>query len=93
MTPHYEIVCVLDTGKLIDSLSFERNYRTSSGAPLPPGIYVVIWPADVDAPVYDERASYMGPYPLHLHAKMILQRHLDSLRRDPSSVGNDRANH
>lgn len=59
---HYEIVKVIDRAKLLDPHSRERKYHTRDGRPLARGIYAVIWPEDVGARQYDDRAHYYGPY-------------------------------
>ncbi|MCZ7566561.1 MAG: hypothetical protein M5U08_24440 [Burkholderiales bacterium] len=59
--PTCEVVCVLDAHSLVDSESYQRDYRTRS--PLEPGHYLVAWPrGSDDGPRYDESAEYIGPF-------------------------------
>lgn len=59
---HYEIVKILDRARLLDPHSRERRYATGDGRSLKQGIYAVIWPEDLQACRYDDRAQYYGPY-------------------------------
>ena len=74
MEPRYEIVRILDAETLIDAESYERRYRTRSGDPLDPGFYVVLWDAAVEAPGYDELATYIGPFRSSVVATKVLER-------------------
>jgi hypothetical protein len=72
MQPRYEIVRILDNDSLIDAESYERRYRTREGMPLAPGYYVVLWEDGVEAPGFDESATYVGPYKSAWHATTTL---------------------
>ena len=72
MDLYHEIVKVLNDHKLIDCESFERRYRTFTGAPLSPGFYIVTWPEGVEPGDYEESASFTGPFKIPLHAKLAI---------------------
>ncbi|MCL4798850.1 MAG: hypothetical protein KJ025_04635 [Burkholderiales bacterium] len=59
--PSCEVVCVIDGRSLVDSESYQRNYRARY--PLEPGHYLVSWPrGSDDGPRYDESAEFIGPF-------------------------------
>lgn len=72
MEPSYDIVTVFDAENLIDGESYQRRYRTRDERPLMPGYYVVLWDAWTDAPTFDERAVYCGPYLSYGHAQSMV---------------------
>lgn len=74
MTTHVEVVRIIDGSSLIDPESWQRKYTTEAGRALEPGYYLVTWPEDVASPAYDERARYMGPFKVRLHAQIWAQR-------------------
>ena len=82
MEQYQEIVKVLNDSKLIDCESFERGYRTASGAPLVPGFYIVSWPGAVESQAYDHSARYVGPYKFQLHATLALAHEAQLVRID-----------
>lgn len=55
-----EVVYVIDAEHLVDSESYQRDYRC--GHPLAPGCYVVHWTRLMDPPRYDEAVEFIGPY-------------------------------
>ncbi|MCQ8180819.1 hypothetical protein NP603_06850 [Methylomonas sp. SURF-1] len=70
---NYEIVSVFQDYALIDAESYQRNYQTYNGRPLPAGYYVVNWPEHVRVRRFDERAVFHGPFPSRLEATSALQ--------------------
>jgi len=61
-TDGYEIVCVIDKHSLVDSESYQRNYRRPRGRPLKPGFYIVVMRDAHAEPRYDSRAEFVGPF-------------------------------
>ena len=55
-----EVVYVIDAEHLVDSESYQRDYR--SGQPLAPGCNVVHWTRPANPLRYDEAAEFIGPY-------------------------------
>ncbi len=55
-----EVVYVIDAEHLVDSESYQRNYRSEQ--PLKPGCYVAHWTHPADPPRYDEAVEFSGPY-------------------------------
>lgn len=68
----YEIVSVFQDNALIDAESYQRNYQTGNGRPLPLGYYVVNWPEHIKVRRFDERAVFHGPFRSRLDAKLAL---------------------
>lgn len=75
MHHYHEIVRVLNGKTLIDPESYECTYFTREGRPRAPGYYIVLWPPEVVTPRYDHQASYIGPFMLELHAKIMARRY------------------
>jgi len=76
---HYpQIVKVLDASRLIDCDGCEHTYRTESGRALGLGYQIVRWADDVDAPAYDERARWVGPFRTYGHARLAMERQLEA---------------
>jgi hypothetical protein len=67
-----EVVRVVDEHSLIDSESYQRQYRCS--APRTPGHYIVRWAGGREAPgAYDDRADWAGPYKARAEAEGCLE--------------------
>lgn len=70
---NYEIVSVFQETALIDAESYQRNYQTGNGRPLPIGYYVVSWPEHIKVRRFDQQAVFHGPFPSRLDAKLALE--------------------
>jgi|ERR1043166_7575447 hypothetical protein len=77
MSTVHEIVRVLDEHSLIDAESYQRSYATAADQPLTPGFYLVIWPPEMAATKYDDRARYFGPFQCRQYAEEKLAGCLD----------------
>jgi hypothetical protein len=69
----FEIACVIYGFRLVDSESYERQYRRQDGRPLRPGYYVVHWPASIRIRRFNEHAVFFGPFRVRAEAQMILE--------------------
>lgn len=69
-----EIVSVIRGFRLIDSESYEREYKSCDGRPLTSGYYIVWWPPDIKVKRFDERAIFYGPFPIRQAAEELIQR-------------------
>lgn len=74
METRFEVVRVLDEHNLVNSESYQCNYLTGSSTGLEPGYYVVIWDAQAEPLIYDERAFFIGPCPSRAEAMRWVQR-------------------
>jgi len=70
--PYMELVRVIKPFRLLDSESYERQYRRADGVALTLGFYVVFWPAGTETVRYSEQAVFQGPYREHGTAEAIL---------------------
>ena len=68
----FELVFVIGGHKLIDAESYERRYRSSDGALLTSGYYVVNWPEEVRARRFNELARFHGPFESRPEAQFML---------------------
>lgn len=58
----FEIARVIHGFRLIDSESYERQYRLPDWKVLAPGYYVVSWPGNVKVRRFDQDAVFHGPF-------------------------------
>jgi hypothetical protein len=66
-----EIVQVLSVGVLINPTWRKCQYTTRDGQRLEPGYYLVLWPAPIIFPVYDQNARFFGPFPTRILAEKL----------------------
>jgi hypothetical protein len=66
-----EIVQVLSVGVLIDPTWRKCQYTTRDRQRLEPGYYLVLWPAPIIFPVYDQNARFFGPFPTRILAEKL----------------------
>lgn len=94
MTLHYKIVTVLDGNTLLDRDCCVHTYMTREGTPLQPGVYLVMWPADVTALRFDGDARYVGPFTVSHHVEPLLYRCVEEyLAEKRAAVAIRRASH
>jgi hypothetical protein len=70
----FEIACVIYGFRLVDSESYERQYRRRNDRPLAPGYYVVHWPESIRIRRFNEHAVFFGPFKARTEAQAALER-------------------
>ena len=69
---HVEIVLVTTRCALLDEHFHERVYWRRDGVPLAGGYYLVSWPAGTEGNLFDENASFRGPFRTRVEARAAM---------------------
>lgn len=71
--PCYEVVCVIDRNRLVDSESYERSFGPDGARVAAGGYYIAQWPPGTSNPHFlHDRLSFTGPYETRREAEAAL---------------------
>ena len=70
---HFEVVLVTKRCALLDANFLERAYWRRDGVPLAVGYYLVSWPAEIEKRMFNEDATFRGPFKTHDDARAALR--------------------